>query len=239
MIDFFYYPSPNARKALIALEELELPYTVRWVDITKGDQHQPEFRAINPNGKVPAIVDHDGPSGRPLRLFESGAILEYLADKTGRLLPGDAAKAWEARAWVYWQAANQGPMAGQATHFLQYAADRGVDDSYARDRYRREAARTYDVLNTRLDGRDYLVGEYSIADIMCFPWTRVADGHGVSLDDYPAVKAWSERIKARPAAKVRIEDRRDEAARQSAFTDEQWEQLFGAPAPDRTSGPPS
>lgn len=233
MIDFFYYVSPNGRKVLIALEELELEYTIRWTDISRGDQHQPEFRAINPNGKIPAIVDHDGPGGRPMALFESGAILEYLADKTGRLLPADPASAWQAKAWVHWQVANQGPMAGQAAHFLQYAADRGVDDSYARDRYLRQAAITYEVLDARLEGREYLVDEYSIADIMCFPWTRVAAGHGVNLNDYPNVKAWSERIKQRPAAKVKVEDRRDESARTFAYTDDQWRQLFGTDPPDR------
>ncbi len=232
MIDFFYYVSPNGRKVLIALEEMELDYTIRWTDISRGDQHTPEFRAINPNGKIPAIVDHDGPGGEPLPLFESGAILEYLADKTGRLLPTDPAKAWQARAWVHWQVANQGPMAGQAAHFLQYARDRGVDDSYARDRYTRQAAITYEVLDAHLEGREYLVDEYSIADIMCFPWTRVARGHGVDLDDYPNVKAWSERIKARPAAKVQVEDQRDETARAFAYTDEQWRQLFGTDPPD-------
>jgi GSH-dependent disulfide-bond oxidoreductase len=231
MIDLFYYVSPNARKVLIALEELGLEYTIRWTDISKGVQHEPAFRAVNPNGKIPAIIDHDGPAGRPLVLFESGAILDYLATTYGGLLPSDPALAWQARCWVHWQVANQGPMLGQASHFLQYAADRGLHDDYAKNRYHREAQRLYQVLNDQLVGRDYIVGEYSIADIACFPWTRVAKGHHISLADYPQVFAWSERIKDRPACQVTPPDLRDDDARNFTYTDEQWKQLFGTAPP--------
>jgi GSH-dependent disulfide-bond oxidoreductase len=232
MIDFFYYPSPNTRKVLVALEELGLPYAIRWTDISAGDQHTAEYRAINPNGKVPAIIDHDGPGGRALVLFESGAILEYLADKTGGgLMPVDPIDAWRARAWIYWQVANQGPMAGQAAHFLTYAPDRGLDVQYAQERYLRAVRHTYEVLENELLDREYLVGEYSMADIACFPWTRVARGHGVDLAEFPAVRAWSDRIRQRPAVNVEIPDHRDEHARNFQYTDDQWKALFGAPPP--------
>ena len=199
MIELFYYTSPNARKIVIALEELGLPYETRWVDLSHGDQHTPDFQRINPNGKIPAIIDHDGPAG-PLTLFESGAILEYLAEKTGRLLPADPARRWQARCWVFWQVANQGPMLGQAAHFVTHAANHGVDDEYARTRYVNEAKRCYSVLDRALDGRAWLAGEYSIADIACFPWTRVAKGHGIDVSAYPNVSRWSAAIAARPAA---------------------------------------
>lgn len=233
MIELYYYTGPNARKIHLALEELGLEYSIRWVDITAGEQHTPEYRAINPNGKVPAIVDHDGPGGRPLVLFESGAILEYLADKTGRLLPADPALAWQARAWVHWQVANQGPMAGQAAHFLNYAAGRGVHDDYATERYREQARRCYEVMEGQLADRPYLAEEYSIADIACFPWTRVAKGHGVDLADFPAVSAWSDAIRARPAASAPAPDQRDPAAKAFAYTDDQWRELFGTVPPGR------
>lgn len=225
MIDFFYYASPNARKVLIALEECGLEYTIHWIDISKGEQFNPEYLAINLNAKIPAIVDHNGPGAKALPLFESGAILEYLADKTGKLLPTDHGKAWQAKAWVYWQAANQGPMTGQATHFLQYAPE--SNDTYARDRYVRACNFTYEVLESHLQNREYLVDEFSIADIMCFPWTRVAKGHGVNLADYPNVKAWSERIKTRPSCQVKIADNRDESSKKFNYTEEQKKILFG------------
>ncbi|MHC1561479.1 glutathione S-transferase family protein [Actinomycetospora sp. C-140] len=227
MIDLFAFVSPNARKIHIALEELGLPYEVRWVDITRGDQFAPEFLRVNPNGKIPAIVDDDGPGGEPLALFESAAILLYLAEKTGRLLPSDPGARWEAICWTVWQVANQGPGAGQATHFLNYAPDGGHVDPYAQDRFRAEAQRVYRVLDERLAGREYLAGEeFSIADIACFPWTRLSRHHGIDLIDYPAVAAWSARIAARPSATARIEDRRDEATRRFAYTAEQRAVLF-------------
>ncbi len=227
MIDLFYFVSPNARKIHMALEELGLPYEIRWVDITRGDQFDPDYLQVNPNGKIPAIVDHDGPGGAPIAVFESGAILLYLAEKTGRLLPVDRAARWEAICWVFWQVANQGPGSGNATHFTTYAPDAGIDDDYARRRFVTEAARCYQVLENRLTGREYLVDEFSIADIACFPWTRLGKGHGVMLSDYPAVAAWSERIAARPSARARVQDRRDEDAKNFRYTPEQRKRLFG------------
>lgn len=227
MIELFYYTSPNGRKAALALEETGLPYQVTWVDITAGEQHTDWFRQINPNAKIPAIVDHDGPDGRPLPVFESGAVLEYLAAKSGTLLPREPAQQWRARCWVYWQVANQGPMCGQAAHFVTHAAHQGLVEEYATERYRREAARCYQVLEDALVGQDYLAGEYSIADIACFPWTRVARGHGVDLADYPRVRDWSDTISARPAARRQPVDQRDDAAKQHRYSAEQWAVLFG------------
>ena len=149
MIDLYYYVSPNARKIHMALEELGLPYETRWVDITRGDQFSAEYRRVNPNSKIPAIVDHDGPDG-PVVLFESAAILLYLAEKTGRLLPADPGRRWAATCWTVWQVANQGPACGNATHFTTYAPAAGIDDQYARHRYVTEAQRCYRVLDERL-----------------------------------------------------------------------------------------
>lgn len=227
MIDLYYYTSPNVRKVLIALEELGLPYTIRWTDISAGEQFAQDYLQINPNGKVPAILDHDGPGGVPLALFESGAILLYLAEKTGRLLPEDPARRWEAICWTIWQVANHGPMAGQAAHFVSHAPKHGIDDAYATGRYVGEARRLYDVMETRLAKQDYLAGEFSIADIATFPWTRVAAGHGIDIKaKFPHVATWIDRIGQRPSAKVSINDPREEKARKNEYTDEQFQTLF-------------
>ncbi|AHK30787.1 glutathione S-transferase [Rhodococcus opacus PD630] len=226
MIDLYYYTSPNVRKVLIALEELGLDYQIVWTDISEGDQFDSEYVEINPNSKVPAIVDHDGPGGRRLAIFESGAILLYLAEKTGRLLPEDPIARQEVLCWLFWQVANQGPMAGQAAHFVSHAPKQGIDNPYARNRYVGEVTRLYRVMDDRLGDREYLAGEYSIADIAAFPWTRVAAGHGVDVADYPNVKAWAARISARPAAKVRISDPREEKARNHVYSAEQFKTLF-------------
>jgi GST-like protein len=222
----YYYTSPNARKVLIALEELGLPYRIRWVDIASGDQFTPEYVGINPNSKIPAIVDYEAPGGAPLALFESGAILLYLAEKTGRLLPADPRLRWEATCWLVWQVANHGPMAGQATHFISYAPRQGINDEYATDRYLREAHRLYDVLERRLTAFEYLAGEYSMADIACYPWVRVAGGHGVDVAKYPAVQGWVRRIAARPAVRVRVDEPREAEARRTTYSPEQFATLF-------------
>lgn len=235
MIELFYFVSPNARKIHMALEELGLPYEVRWVDITKGEQFDPGFLRVNPNGKIPAIVDHDGPGGRPIALFESAAILMYLAEKTGRLLPADPAARWEAICWTVWQVANQGPGLGQAGHFTTYAPNAGVVHDYAQRRFAAEAQRVYQVLEDRLSGREYIVDEFSIADIACFPWTRLGKGHGITLADYPAVAAWSERVSARPSARVKAQDLREENVKDFRYTPEQWKVLFRVTPEPETS----
>jgi GST-like protein len=229
MIDLFYYTSPNARKILIALEELGVPYNIVWTNIAEGDQFRPEFLLINPNGKIPAIIDRDGPGGARLTLFESGAILLYLAEKYGRLLPAAPASRAQAIAWLFWQTGGQGPMCGQAAHFLSHAARQGIEQPYAAERYGREATRHYQVLDTHLAEREWIADEFSIADIACFPWTRVAKGHGVKLDDFPHVARWSNAIAARPSARRRPEDDADAPSRapQGGYTNRQWEILFG------------
>lgn len=226
VIDLFYFVSPNARKIRIALDELELDYQVRWVDITQGEQFDPAYLQINPNNKVPAIVDHDGPGGEPVVLFESGSILLYLAEKTGRLLPPDDALRWEATCWVFWQVANQGPACGNATYFHSYAPKMKRSDDHARERFVQEAQRCYRVLEQRLLGREYLVDDFSIADIACFPWTRTARGHGIGIADYPAVQAWSERIADRPACRAPEHDQRDAATKSFRYTPKQLAVLF-------------
>jgi GST-like protein len=229
MIDLFYYTSPNARKVLIALEELAVPYNLVWTNISEGDQFRPEFLGINPNGKIPAIIDREGPGGLPFPVFESGAILLYLAEKFGRLLPESPAARWEAISWLAWQVSGQGPMCGQAAHFHSHAARQGVSQPYAAERYAKEARRLYGVLDTRLKGREWIAEEFSIADIACFPWTRVAKGHGIALEEFPNVARWSNAIAARPSAKRRPEDDADAPfkAPQSGYNNRQWEILFG------------
>ena len=239
MIDLYYYPSPNVRKIVMALEELGLPYGTHWVDITAGDQFSEDYVAINPNAKVPSIVDHDGPDGATITVFETAAILLYLAEKTGRLLPDDPSRRWTAIAWTAWQVANHGPMTGQATHFLTYAPQQGVEDPYATERYRTEVTRLYGVLEGRLRDREYLADEFSIADIACFPWVRVAKGHAVDLREYPAISSWVARIAERPCAQVKLTDPRDPAdgATRNVYDADQFALLFrsgaaaSAPAP--------
>ncbi|ROZ78067.1 glutathione S-transferase family protein [Ramlibacter sp. WS9] len=233
MLELYYYTSPNARKALMMLEEIGLPYEVRWTDISAGDQHTDEYERINPNRKIPALVDHHGPGGRPLKVFESGAILLYLAEKTGKLVPTDPIRRWNVIQWLFWQTSSQGPLLGQAAHFVSHAANRGIGVEYAVDRYRREAARLYGVLERQLAGRDYIDGEFSIADIAVFPWVRVAKGQGVNLDDFPNVKRWCDAVGGRPSALKKLD--RDEATKQAAktsyYTDETWNVLFGGKSP--------
>ncbi len=197
MIDLHYFPTPNGWKVSIALEELELPYRIVPCNIARGDQFEPEFLAISPNNRMPAIVDHDPVGGGPpISVFESGAILQYLADKTGRLMPEDPRRRVQVLEWMYWQMANQGPMCGQAGHFRNYAPE---PIPYAIDRYTREARRLYEVLDKRLEGREFIVDELSMADILCWPWIPMRDHHGQTLDDLPHLRRWFEACGARPA----------------------------------------
>lgn len=234
MIELYYEATPNGRKILIALEELGLPYEVHWVDLRRGDQFLPDYTIINPNSKIPAIVDTEGPGGEPISLFESGAILQYLSEKTGRLLPHDASQRWEAICWLTWQVANQGPAAGNTAHFVHYAPAAGIDDEYAKSRYLSESRRCAKVLDDRLEGREFLAGEFSVADIACFPWTRVLKGYGIAVQDYPNLAAWSNRISARPSARVRLERPATEAPNLKNLTDEEYRRLFGV-SPDATA----
>ena len=184
------------------LEETGLPYEVMPVDITSGEQFAPDYLALNPNNKVPTIVDRDGPSGAPYPVFETGAILLYLAEKTGQFMPKDTAARFEALQWLMWQMGGLGPMMGQAQHFHSYAPE---DVAYAKDRYRNESLRLLNVLDRRLAGRDFICGNYSIADMACFPWVRVHKMGGLTLEDCPNVTRWCGAIRGRPATGRAIE----------------------------------
>lgn len=198
MIDLHYWPTPNGWKASVMLEECELPYRMIPVNIGRGAQFDPAFLAISPNNRIPAIVDHDPPGGgEPVPVFESGAILVYLAEKAGRLLPQALRPRKQALEWLMWQMGGLGPMLGQNGHFLLYAPER---IPYAIDRYGREARRLYGVLDAQL-GRTgaFVAGEYSIADIACFPWIVTHKRQGLSLDDFPHLARWFATVRARPA----------------------------------------
>lgn len=212
MIDLYTAATPNGQKIHIMLEECGLDYTEHWIDIDKGEQFAPGFLAISPNNKIPAIVDDDGPQGR-IALFESGAILLYLAEKTGRFLPTDRAARWDVIQWLMWQMGGFGPMLGQAHHFNKYAPENpagAVVLPYAQARYTNEAARLYGVLDHRLGDRDHVGGgAYSIADMAIFPWCRLHARQGQSLRDYPNVRRWFDEVAARPAVArdmARLED---------------------------------
>jgi GST-like protein len=197
MIDVYTWPTPNGHKVHIMLEETGLPYTVHAVDIGKGEQFKPEFLAISPNNKIPAIVDSHGPDGKPMALFESGAILVYLAAKTNMLLPNDLRDRWSALQWLMFQMGGVGPMLGQAHHFNFYAPEK---IAYAMERYTKEANRLYGVLDRRLAESEYVgCGEYTIADISIMPWLRTAERQGVNMAEYPNVKRWFDKLNERPA----------------------------------------
>jgi GST-like protein len=212
MIDFYFAPTPNGWKVGIMLEECGLAYRTHLLRLSKGDQLQPAFRAISPNAKMPAIVDHDV-EGEPVSVFESGAILIYLAEKTGRFLPKDPLGRKEAMEWLFWQVGNQGPMAGQLSHFRNYAP-KGED--YGLKRYSGEYERNLAVLDQRLEGRDYILGDYSIADMIAFPWAFIAKPLGASLEDFPNLAAWRGRIKERPAVRRAIDLHKSEQNRGQA-----------------------
>ena len=226
MIEVWSWPTPNGHKVHIALEELGLPYKVIPINIGKGDQFKPEFLAINPNHRIPAIVDADGPGGQKLTLFESGAILIYLAEKTGKLIPADAHGRYICLQWLMFQMSGIGPMFGQYNHFANYAPEKLP---YAIERYGNEARRLVRVLQRRLAEAPYLAGnDYSIADIATFPWVRYAvTAGGVEMDDVQNVKSWIATIEARPGVQRGMEvlaDRR----RAGPMTDQQRDILFGA-----------
>lgn len=203
MLEVYSWPTPNGHKVHIMLEECDLAYRVHPVDIGAGAQFDPAFLAISPNNKIPALTDPDGPGGQPISLFESGAILLYLAGKTGRFLPADVAAKYEVLQWLMFQMGSIGPMLGQAHHFRIYAPEKLP---YAIDRYTQEAQRLYGVLNKRLAHATYVGGAgYSIADIAVFPWLRSWKNQGVEMADYPHLKGWFDEIAARPAVQRGVE----------------------------------
>lgn len=227
MIDVYSWATPNGHKVHIMLEETGLEYRVHPVDIGAGDQFKPEFLAISPNNKIPAITDSEGPrraDGQPFSLFESGAILIYLAAKTGRFMPEDLAARYDVLQWVMFQMGGLGPMLGQAHHFRIYAPEK---IEYAVNRYTNEAKRLYNVMETQLEKTGYLAGdEYTIADIAAFPWTRSWQNQGIDLDSLPNVKRWHETIAARPAVKRGVEVLAN--VRKPLMDDNAKEMLFGA-----------
>jgi GST-like protein len=194
MIDLYFYPSPNGLKVTIMLEECALAYRVQFVDITRGAQFEPAFLAISPNNKIPAIVDHDSANG-PLALFESGAILTYLAERTHRFIPTDLHGRYECLKWLFWQVGGLGPMAGQAHHFRAFAP---APVPYAIERYTNEVNRLYGVLDRALAGKDWLAGDYSIADMASYPWIVPHERQGQQLQDFPHLKRWFDAMTARP-----------------------------------------
>ena len=199
MIDFYALTSPNVQKIFVMLEETELAYKPIYVDVWKGDNFKPEFQKLNPNAKIPVIVDHEGPGGKPYTVFESGAILMYLAEKTGKFLPKDMGQRFDVIQWLMIQVAGIGPMFGQFVHFKRFAP---AGNDYSAARYQTEVKRLYEVLETRLGQSAYLGGpDYSIADIATFPWTRAHDTMGVKWDDHPNCARWFEAIAARLAVK--------------------------------------
>ncbi len=199
MIDLYTWSTPNGRKVSIMLEECALPYRVHPIDIGKGDQFKPDFVAIDPNSKIPAIVDQEGPEGKPFPLFESGAILMYLAWKTGRFFPTRAADQFQTIQWLMFQMGGVGPFFGQVHHFLRAAPE---PVPYAIERYTKEARRLYGVMDRHLERQQYLANDYSIADIATYPWVARHDWHKVELDDFPAVKRWFDEISVRTAVQA-------------------------------------
>ena len=229
MIDLHYWPTPNGHKITIFLEETGLPYRIVPVDIGKGEQFRPEFLAISPNNRMPAIVDHEpADGGAAVSVFESGAILVYLAEKTGRFLPSETRARVSVLEWLFWQVGGLGPMAGQNHHFRNYAPEK---IPYAIDRYVNETNRLYGVLDKRLRDRDFLADDYSIADMATYPWIVPFEQQGQSLDDFPALKRWFEAMRARPAVERAYAE--GEALRRpsaSGFTEEERRILFGQTA---------
>lgn len=212
-IELFYWPTPNGKKISIMLEELGVPYKITYVNIGAGDQFKPDFLKIAPNNRMPAIIDPDGPGGEPISVFESGAILQYLGRKYGRFYPTDERARVAVEEWLFWQMGGLGPMAGQAHHFRQYAPEQVP---YAIKRYTDEVNRLYGVMDRRLQGRDFLAGDYSIADIASISWVVSHERQGQDLSDFPNLKAWFERLFERPAVQrgqVVGQDRRTDLAK--------------------------
>jgi len=207
-IEVYYWPTPNGHKVTIALEEMGVPYEIKPVNIGRGEQFTPEFLAISPNNRMPAIVDPDGPGGAPISIFESGAILQYLGRKTGKFYPADERARVAVDEWLFWQMGGLGPMAGQANHFRNYSPSFLLDQrhsAYGANRYTNEVHRLYGVLNKRLESREYVAGDYSIADMISWPWVTGQSSAALQMEDFPHLLAWKQRIGAREAVKRALE----------------------------------
>ncbi|MEO1701506.1 MAG: glutathione S-transferase family protein [Pseudomonadota bacterium] len=227
-IQLFYWPTPNGWKITIMLEELGVPYEINWINIGKGDQFEPDFLKIAPNNRMPAIIDPQGPGGDPISVFESAAILQYLGRKFGQFYPSDERARVEVEQWVMWQMGGLGPMAGQAHHFRQYAPEQVP---YAIERYTNEVNRLYGVMDRRLEDRDFLAGDYSIADMACIGWVVPHERQGQDLDDFPNLKRWFEAMKARPAVEKGLLIGKEERDRTNLKDDKEAQSvLFGQKA---------
>lgn len=227
MIDLYYWTTPNGHKIAIFLEESGLPYRIHPIDIGKGEQFASEFLRISPNNKIPAIVDNDPKEGKkPLAIFESGAILLYLADKIHQFIPQDLQGRYETLQWLFWQVAGLGPMAGQNHHFTQYASEKVP---YAIDRYVKETSRLYAVLNKQLNDREFIAKQYSIADMACYPWIALYEKQQQNIDNFPNLRRWLKTIEQRPAVK-RAYERAKEVNSSTAMTEEAKGILFGQDA---------
>ena len=212
-ISLYFWPTPNGFKIAIMLEETGLPYQVHYVDINAGEQLRPDFLKISPNNKMPAIVDPDGPDGNPLAIFESGAILQYLARKSEMLYSSNERKRADIDQWLFWQVGGLGPMMGQALHFIKYAPDKVP---YGIERYSKEVTRLFGVMEKQLSSRPYLAGEYSIADIASYPWILRWHDAAQTIADFPAINAWLKRVGARPAVQKGMKLGFEEATRKNA-----------------------
>ena len=231
MIDLHYWPTPNGHKVTMMLEETGLDYAIRVVDIGKGEQFEPDFLKIAPNNRMPAIVDHAPSVGdTPIAVFESGAILQYLAEKTGKFGGDDLRQRTEVNQWLMWQMGGLGPMLGQNHHFNIYAPEKLP---YAIDRYVKETNRLYGVLDRRLEGRDFIAGDYSIADMAAYPWIVPHEAQGQNLNDFANVKRWFESIAARPATVAAYAKGKAISDGRTPMTDEQKKVLFGQTAATR------
>ena len=226
MIDLYFWPTPNCYKISILLEELGLPYTVMPIHIGKGEQYTPEFEAINPNGKVPALTDHDGPDGKSITIFESGAIMIYLAEKAGKFIPQPTAPRMAVLEWLMFQMGSVGPMLGQAHHFRKYAKTK---IPYAVDRYTQEATRIYTVLDKRLSNTPFLAGEYSIADMAVYPWLRPYRWQGQELSEFSNLQRWYSAVRERPAVQrgLAVMGERLKRNKDKPMGDS-WDILFGS-----------
>ena len=230
MIDLYYAPTPNGWKITIMLEECSLPYRIIPVNLGKGDQFKPEFLAISPNNRMPVIVDDDGPKGEKISVFESGAILLYLGEKTGKFLPSLQIDRIKVLEWLFWQVGGLGPMAGQVSHFVNYAPNFPGDHSYSEKRYKNEYDRLLGVMNNILTEREYLAGDYSVADMASFPWVTAYKRYGVDLDKFTNLRKWFDNIKNRPAVRRGIDVGKESRSFGQNQTPESLKMMFGQTA---------
>ena len=227
MIDLYYAPTPNGWKISIMLEECKLPYNLISMNLGKGDQFKPEFLEISPNNRMPAIVDYEGPEGRKISVFESGAILVYLAEKTGQFLSNEPFERMKVIEWLFWQVGGLGPMAGQVSHFVNYAPNFPGDHSYSEKRYKDEYDRLLGVMDNILKESDFLAGDYSIADMASFPWVTAYKRYEVDLDTFPNVRRWFDEIKQRPAVRKGIDLGKEHRNFGKGMTKESLDNMFG------------